>query len=613
MAVFGNSNQNIMSNLVSSIKVLSANCQGLRNQEKRTDVLSYFKESGASIVCLQDTHLTQNDTASVRQIWPDCYVHGTTSNSRGVAILLNDNFEYKVLCCKFDNIGNYLQLIIMVNSLKINLITLYAPNQDDPNFFNEIDKLVNEEESDYVILCGDFNLVLDSGKDCRNYVNINNPKARDRVSQLISDLELADIFRVTFPNSRRYTWRRKNPLKQARLDYFLISNSMRDIITKCSINPSYRSDHSIIEIQFAFHNFQKGRGIWKFNNSLLKQNDYLKLINRIINEEKVKYSIPVCDMKYLESNDEDIQFVISPDLFFETLLMRIRGETIKYASVLKKSNNRKEISLIKDIENLESMEESGWNNTNLLESKKQELQDLRKNKISGQALRAKAQWLNNGEKPSKFFCMLENKNFVDKTIRKLKLDDGSEITEQSKILTAVKDFYHNLFENKDQNFEAQKFEKLLNLENIRKISVSDLGKKITATELGNSLNKMKNDKSPGIDGFTAEFFRVFWKKLKFFVMNAINFCYTKGQMALSWRQSIITCLPKGTKDRTFLKNWRPISLLCVPYKIISGVIAERIKPYLDQIISQSQSGYIKGRNMAENTRLIYDLMHYTEK
>ena len=126
----------------------------------------------------------------------------------------------------------------MVNSLKINLITLYAPNQDDPNLFNEIDKLVNEEESDYVILCGDFNLVLDSGKDCRNYVNINNPKARDRVSQLISDLELADIFRVTFPNSRRYTWRRKNPLKQARLDYFLISNSMRDIITKCSINPS---------------------------------------------------------------------------------------------------------------------------------------------------------------------------------------------------------------------------------------------------------------------------------------------------------------------------------------------------------------------------------------
>ena len=80
----------------------------------------------------------------------------------------------------------------------------------------------------------------------------------------------------------------------------------------------------------------------------------------------------------------------------------------------------------------------------------------------------------------------------------------------------VKDFYSNLFENKDQNFEEQKFEKLLNLEKIRKISVSDLGKKITVTELGNSLNKMKNDKSSGIDGFTAEFCKVFWKKIKVF-------------------------------------------------------------------------------------------------
>ena len=52
------------------------------------------------------------------------------------------------------------------------------------------------------------------------------------------------------------------------------------------------------------------------------------------------------------------------------------------------------------------------------------------------------------EKPSKIFCMLENKNYVDKMMRKLKSDDGPEITEQSKILTAVKDFYSNLFENK---------------------------------------------------------------------------------------------------------------------------------------------------------------------
>ena len=62
-----------------------------------------------------------------------------------------------------------------------------------------------------------------------------------------------------------------------------------------------------------------------------------------------------------------------------------------------------------------------------------------------------------------------------------------------------------------------------------------------------------------------------------------------------------------------MKNWRPISLLCAVYKLISGVIAERIKPCLDKIISKSQTGFIKGRYIGESIRTIYDLMHLTEK
>ena len=62
--------------LTGSIKVLSANCQGLRTYQKRIDVLSYMKDTWASIVCLQDTHLTEQDINSVKQIWPNCYLHG---------------------------------------------------------------------------------------------------------------------------------------------------------------------------------------------------------------------------------------------------------------------------------------------------------------------------------------------------------------------------------------------------------------------------------------------------------------------------------------------------------------------------------------------------------
>ena len=78
------------------IVVLSANCQGLRTYEKRVDVLSYFKNTNASIICLQDTHLLENDRSSIRQIWPECYINGSKTNSRGVLILFNNNFQYEI-------------------------------------------------------------------------------------------------------------------------------------------------------------------------------------------------------------------------------------------------------------------------------------------------------------------------------------------------------------------------------------------------------------------------------------------------------------------------------------------------------------------------------------
>ena len=74
----------------------------------------------------------------------------------------------------------------------------------------------------------------------------------------------------------------------------------------------------------------------------------------------------------------------------------------------------------------------------------------------------------------------------------------------------------------------------------------------------------------------------------------------------------MSCLKKETNPGNFLKNWRPITLLNVLYKMISGCISNRLKYIRDSIISDTQSGFIKGRYNGENTRFIYDLMYYIE-
>ena len=124
---------------------------------------------------------------------------------------------------------------------------------------------------------------------------------------------------------------------------------------------------------------------------------------------------------------------------------------------------------------------------------------------------------------------------------------------------------------------------------------------------------MKNGKTPGIDGFPAEFFKVFWVKLKHMIYRSIKFVYKLGELPVTMRQCVISCLPKGNKDRSILQNWRPISLLSVLYKIISAAIANRLKSTLESLIDKTQTGFIHDRYIGHSTRLVYDIMYHTEK
>ena len=151
----------------------------------------------------------------------------------------------------------------------------------------------------------------------------------------MKNYDLCDVFRELHQNKKQFTWKRRNPVKQARLDFFLVSTSISDIVKKCDINISYRSDHSTIELHLLLNNFIRGKGIWKFNNSLLENPNYLNLVNNIIEEEKLQYARPVYHPEYIKQNT-DYEMTIDNDLFLETLLLRISGETTKFATNEKK-------------------------------------------------------------------------------------------------------------------------------------------------------------------------------------------------------------------------------------------------------------------------------------
>lgn len=331
----------------SRITIISMNCQGLSNKMARSDTFNFLKGKRFSIYLLQDTHFTTREENYIRTQWGfECLFSNFSSQSRGVAILFNNNFEFKIHNIEKDNNGNKLILDMTIQGKHLLLINIYGPNRDDPEFYLQLLDDINKYDLP-VILAGDFNLVLDPDNDTVDYQHINNPKARDQVLNLMTDCTLIDVWREMNLEKHHYTWRKKNSSKQSRLDFFLISENLFVDVDESKIIPGYRTDHSIVVLKFNFDKFQKGSSYWKFNNSLLKDSRYIEEVKNTILETKQLYSVGI-QLDQIDGNSvapQDLKFSINDQLFYDVLLMGIRGKTISYASYKKSRKNKKKVSL----------------------------------------------------------------------------------------------------------------------------------------------------------------------------------------------------------------------------------------------------------------------------
>lgn len=164
-----------------------------------------------------------------------------------------------------------------------------------------------------------------------------------------------------------------------------------------------------------------------------------------------------------------------------------------------------------------------------MHEKTSELEKVRKEKLQGHIIRSRAKWVEEGEKPSKYFCSLESRNFLNKTIKKVETHNNNIIYDQCDILHQVKIFYESLFSCKDSDLLD------INLEDIIKTDIPRLDTStsislegdISESEIYNVLKNMKNNKSPGSDGFTVEFFKFFWKDFKHYIVSAVNHIFVK--------------------------------------------------------------------------------------
>ncbi len=320
-----------------------------------------------------------------------------------------------------------------------------------------------------------------------------------------------------------------------------------------------------------------------------------------------------------EVDPQELQFTIDDHMFLEMVLLNFRAMTLPYCGARKRRNEERKQILEEQLKTLQELADQlgeNFSQNELLEDVSNQLEDMRKEYMKGVLIRARVQWIEEGERPTKFFCGLEKKNFVNKNITKLIGTDGRNILEQKDILQAVKSFYKKLYSSRDDDLEDVDLDILLQEENIPKLDTEQrdtLDFSLTLDELAVTLKEMKNDKSPGPDGYTVEFYKFFWPDLKHSLYRSFQAGICKGELSITQKQGVISIIPKGDKPREFLKNWRPISLLNVAYKLLSGCIAQRLKKVMQVLINENQKGFLKNRYIGENTRLVYDVMQYMDE
>ncbi len=120
---------------------------------------------------------------------------------------------------------------------------------------------------------------------------------------------------------------------------------------------------------------------------------------------------------------------------------------------------------------------------------------------------------------------------------------------------------------------------------------------MTLQEITDSINSLKHNKSPGVDGFTSEFYRDFVEQLAPFLQKVFTESIDNESLPPTLTQGLITLIPKPKKDVVLTDNWRPICLLNNDYKVLAIAFAKRLKLVLDTVIDESQSGFMNNRHI----------------
>ncbi len=352
------------------------------------------------------------------------------------------------------------------------------------------------------------------------------------------------------------------------------------------------SDHSLVLCNVLIKSVKCKSAYWIFNTSLLSDKkciDNFSFFGETFKQQKECYA--------------------SLQQWWDCGKILIKDFCQKYTLNVTRDMAQSMNNLEKEIVALQDVIESNRNKKHIddLKKKKAMLLDLLGVRAQGALVRSRFQTVAQMDAPSKLFFNLEMKKGQSKIIHSLRSTTGQELTEPADIRSCAVGFYSDLYKSELIEWGADADHFLEGLPKVDEESNNELQQTLSLHELHAAMMSMENGKSPGIDGLTVEFYKTLWPVIGEELLAVFNDSLKRGLLPLSCRRAVITLLPKRG-DLQCISNWRPVSLLCAEYKILSKTLAIRLSKVLRQLINSDQSYCIPNRSIFDNIALIRDVL-----
>ena len=580
------------------IKFLTLNIRGMNETNKVQYLKDFLKQRRVDVCFLQETHIDSPDLVEeLGNVFVDffCYFTVNYDKTKGVGVLVKKELsDLKILNVQYDLDSRFISIELQLDRIYFNFINIYAPNVENEQleYINKMYDVCASMKN--IIIAGDFNAV----SKAKDRIGSNVKKLKKYENEWNCFFKNFNLMECKYKNeidvSERMTW--TNGVVSSKIDKIFYSKNLLGNFEYDSIFETCKTDHKAVFSNFSLE-------INSLNQSKLCKYKPWRLNEKILGEKSVKDGIiEICQkITSLKQKHDKIWY----DFFIKEIVIFLKKKGKEFNEI----SNKEKIILFQEVECLNSQKHLNKDEFKEKKNKLKEKIDVfyeQKRKALEKKIRDDRRKFS--KQPTKSLIESISRRSNANEIRIFKKKDNELSTDKKEILNELHEFYQSLLGNehaneeliKNYNFKIKKMDKIVSEK------CPEIGMKITVGEVESIIKDMK-DSSPGSNGLTIGFYKIFFKYFAEDFVEILN--DSESILPEIFNENIIKLIMKNTNEIKSINDLRPITLTNLEYRIYTKILANRFRKVGPFLFLDYQTCSVNGRRINDSLNAINDVIY----